>query len=80
MGNFVKDQNEIDMSKKEIVAKRLAESTIFDKILAKEIPAKIIYEDTQCLAFHDAFPQAPVHFLVIRESFTVIVIQTIIKN
>ena len=57
------------MSKKEIVAKRLAEPTIFDKILAKEIPAKIIYEDEQCLAFHDAFPQAPVHFLVIVESF-----------
>jgi hypothetical protein len=27
--------------------------TIFDKIISKEIPAKIIYEDDQCLAFHD---------------------------
>eukprot|EP01017_Pseudomicrothorax_dubius_P035860 TRINITY_DN5082_c0_g1_i1.p1 TRINITY_DN5082_c0_g1~~TRINITY_DN5082_c0_g1_i1.p1 ORF type:complete len:124 (+),score=35.29 TRINITY_DN5082_c0_g1_i1:100-471(+) len=39
--------------------------TIFDKIINKEIPAKIIYEDDQALAFHDIAPQAPVHFLVI---------------
>ena len=39
--------------------------TIFDKIVAKQIPAKIIYEDDQCLAFKDVNPQAPVHFLVI---------------
>ncbi|XP_036687278.1 histidine triad nucleotide-binding protein 1-like [Balaenoptera musculus] len=39
--------------------------TIFRKILRKEIPAKIIYEDDQCLAFHDISPQAPTHFLVI---------------
>ncbi|XP_030753026.1 histidine triad nucleotide-binding protein 2, mitochondrial-like isoform X2 [Sitophilus oryzae] len=39
--------------------------TIFDKILAKQIPADIIYEDEQCLAFNDVAPQAPVHFLVI---------------
>eukprot|EP00069_Balaena_mysticetus_P010452 bmy_01190T0 len=39
--------------------------TIFGKILRKEIPAKIIYEDDQCLAFHDISPQAPTHFLVI---------------
>jgi histidine triad (HIT) family protein len=39
--------------------------TIFDKILDRSIPAKIIYEDDQCLAFHDVNPQAPVHFLVI---------------
>ena len=41
------------------------EPTIFDKIIAKEIPAKIAHEDEQCLAFHDVNPQAPVHVLVI---------------
>lgn len=34
----------------------MAETTIFDKIIAKEIPAKIAYEDDQCLAFHDVNP------------------------
>ncbi|KAL4443894.1 hypothetical protein ABPG75_011631 [Micractinium tetrahymenae] len=39
--------------------------TIFDKIISKEIPAKVIYEDDQALAFRDISPQGPVHFLVI---------------
>lgn len=39
--------------------------TIFSKIIRKEIPAKIAYEDEHCLAFHDVNPQAPVHVLVI---------------
>jgi len=39
--------------------------TIFDKIISKEIPANVIYEDDKCLAFRDISPQAPVHFLVI---------------
>ena len=39
--------------------------TIFGKILRKEISCKFIYEDDQCVAFHDVNPQAPVHFLVI---------------
>ncbi len=39
--------------------------TIFQKIIDREIPAKIVYEDEQCLAFHDVAPQAPVHVLVI---------------
>ncbi len=34
-------------------------------IINKEIPAKIVYEDELCLAFHDIQPQAPVHVLVI---------------
>ena len=38
--------------------------TIFDKIVVKQIPANIIYEDDQALAFRDISPQAPVHFLV----------------
>ncbi len=39
--------------------------TLFSKIIRKEIPAKIAYEDDQCLAFHDIHPQAPVHVLLI---------------
>jgi histidine triad (HIT) family protein len=39
--------------------------TIFKRIIDKEIPAKIIYEDDRCLAFHDVAPQAPTHLLVI---------------
>ena len=42
--------------------------TIFDKIISKEIPATIIYEDDKCLAFRDIAPQAPVHFLVIPKT------------
>ncbi len=38
---------------------------IFLKIANKQIPAKIIYEDDQCVAFHDINPQAPVHVLII---------------
>jgi len=38
---------------------------IFLKIIDKTIPAKIAYEDDQCLAFHDIRPQAPVHVLII---------------
>uniref|UniRef100_A0A7E4VJJ9 HIT domain-containing protein n=1 Tax=Panagrellus redivivus TaxID=6233 RepID=A0A7E4VJJ9_PANRE len=41
------------------------EDTIFGKIVRKEIPAKIIYEDDNVLAFHDVAPAAPTHFLVI---------------
>jgi histidine triad (HIT) family protein len=39
--------------------------TIFTKIINKDIPAEIIYEDEQALAFLDINPQAPTHFLVI---------------
>src|SRR3712207_6576820 len=39
--------------------------TIFKRIIDKEIPAKIVYEDDRCLAFHDVSPQAPTHVLVI---------------
>ena len=40
-------------------------STIFQKIIDKEIPADIVYEDEQALAFRDIQPQAPTHILVI---------------
>ncbi|GCL41047.1 histidine triad nucleotide-binding protein [Dolichospermum circinale CS-1225] len=39
--------------------------TIFSKIIRKEIPAHIVYEDDLALAFTDVNPQAPVHILVI---------------
>ena len=37
-------------------AKDTGEPTIFDKILSKEIPAKIVYEDDEALAFRDVSP------------------------
>jgi histidine triad (HIT) family protein len=39
--------------------------TLFEKIIAREIPAKIAHEDDRCIAIHDIQPQAPVHVLVI---------------
>ncbi|KAL6517146.1 hypothetical protein OROHE_017852 [Orobanche hederae] len=42
--------------------------TIFDKIISKEIPSIIVYEDEGVLAFRDINPQAPVHVLVIPKS------------
>jgi histidine triad (HIT) family protein len=38
---------------------------IFQKIIDRQIPADIVYEDDQCLAFRDINPQAPVHVLII---------------
>ncbi|PAA77101.1 hypothetical protein BOX15_Mlig022544g1, partial [Macrostomum lignano] len=43
----------------------LNKPTIFNKIISKEIPAKVLFEDDRALAFSDVNPQAPVHFLVI---------------
>ena len=40
-------------------------TTIFGKIIRREIPADIVYEDDLCLAFRDVQPQAPVHVLMI---------------
>ena len=40
-------------------------STIFTKIINKEIPANIVYEDDDFLAFNDISPQAPIHILII---------------
>lgn len=39
--------------------------TLFEKIIARQIPAKIAHEDDLCIAIHDISPQAPVHVLVI---------------
>ena len=40
-------------------------ATLFSKIIAREIPADIVYEDSHCLAFRDINPQAPTHVLLI---------------
>ncbi|PSC67932.1 14 kDa zinc-binding isoform A [Micractinium conductrix] len=59
--------SEVDAAQK-AAASSAADSdapTIFDKVIAKQIPAQIIYEDEQALAFRDISPQGPVHFLVI---------------
>jgi histidine triad (HIT) family protein len=39
--------------------------TIFEKIIARQTPAKIIWEDEDAIAFHDVDPQAPVHVLIV---------------
>ena len=39
--------------------------TLFEKIIAREIPAQIVYEDDQCFAINDINPQAPHHVLII---------------
>ena len=43
----------------------MADKTIFKRIIDREIPARIEYEDDLCLAFHDIAPQAPTHVVVI---------------
>ncbi|PZO20178.1 MAG: histidine triad nucleotide-binding protein [Leptolyngbya foveolarum] len=43
----------------------MSEDTLFSKIIRREIPADIVYEDELCLAFRDITPQAPTHILVI---------------
>lgn len=40
-------------------------TTVFSKIINKSLPAEIIYEDDQIIAFKDKFPQRPGHFLVL---------------
>lgn len=40
-------------------------NTLFTKIINREIPADIVYEDDLCLAFRDINPQAPVHILIV---------------
>lgn len=39
--------------------------TLFEKIIAREIPAKIEHEDEHCIVLHDIQPQAPVHLLIV---------------
>jgi histidine triad (HIT) family protein len=46
----------------------MPEETIFDKILKNEIPAQVVFEDDDVLAFRDINPQAPTHVLVIPKT------------
>jgi histidine triad (HIT) family protein len=39
--------------------------TLFERIIKREVPAQIVYEDGQCVAVHDINPKAPVHILII---------------
>ena len=39
--------------------------TLFERIIDREIPARIEFEDEHCIAIHDIHPQAPVHLLII---------------
>ena len=43
----------------------MAELTLFEKIINRDIPADIVFEDDICLAFRDISPQAPQHILLI---------------
>jgi histidine triad (HIT) family protein len=43
----------------------MAEETIFSKIIRKEIPSEIVYQDETATAFRDINPQAPTHILII---------------
>jgi histidine triad (HIT) family protein len=43
----------------------MLQDNIFQKIIDKQIPATIVYEDDRCVAFRDVNPQAPVHVLLI---------------
>ena len=45
------------------------QSTIFHRILARKIPADIVYEDEEVLAFKDIHPKAPTHLLFIPKQF-----------
>ena len=40
-------------------------TTIFTKIIKREVPADIVYEDEHCMAFKDIHPQAPTHILIV---------------
>ena len=43
----------------------MADKTLFERIMDREIPATIIHEDDQCIVFRDINPQAPTHVLVV---------------
>ncbi|MDB6138431.1 MAG: HIT-like protein [Verrucomicrobiaceae bacterium] len=43
----------------------MSEKTLFQKIIDREIPSNIVYEDDLCFAFNDITPQAPIHVLIV---------------
>src|SRR6218665_1391642 len=42
--------------------------TIFERIIAREIPAEIVFDDDRVIAFRDIAPKAPVHLLVVPKT------------
>ena len=46
----------------------MSEKTLFEKIIDREIPADIVYEDNYCIAINDINPQAPIHILLIPKN------------
>jgi histidine triad (HIT) family protein len=54
--------------------------TIFSKIIARQIPAKIEYEDEQYIVIHDINPQAPVHVLVIPKMKEIATLNDLVGN
>ena len=48
----------------------MAERTIFHRILDREVPADIVYEDDDVIAFRDIRPKAPTHLLFVPKTFT----------
>lgn len=62
---YLKDLSELIGVKEEEKEISTEPPTIFDRIISREIPADIFYEDEFCLAFRDQNPVAPVHFLVV---------------
>ena len=46
----------------------MAEPTVFERIVAREIPADVVYEDERIIAFRDIAPKAPVHLLVVPKA------------
>ncbi len=43
-------------------------ASLFTRIINREIPADIVYEDEHCVAFRDINPQAPVHIVIVTRS------------
>jgi histidine triad (HIT) family protein len=50
----------------------MMQTNIFQKIIDRQIPADIVYEDDRCLAFRDINPQAPVHVIIIPRNKVIV--------
>lgn len=55
---------ELDMGDEE-GTQRMNQKTVFERIIAREIPAEIVLEDEDCIVIRDIHPQAPVHLLLV---------------
>ncbi|CAI5498529.1 unnamed protein product [Closterium sp. Naga37s-1] len=62
------ESNEEAAAKAASAAADSGNPTIFDKIVRKEVPANIVYEDDEVMAFRDISPQAPVHIILIPKN------------